>query len=107
MSSSMVSVPTIERSEPSSTFLTIESTCSGLASRNRSAALRSDSTPPAGLNRAAPLTRHVAADRERGDALHLDLDALAGHGVAELHVDLPRRELQTANAVEQRHHQGA
>src|SRR5579864_2704879 len=52
----MVSVPTIERSEPSSTFLTIESTCSGLASRNRSAALRSDSTSRPILKVATPCT---------------------------------------------------
>src|SRR5260370_22318099 len=56
MSSSMVSVPTMERSEPSSTFLTIESTCSGLASRKRSAALRSDSTSRPILNVATPCT---------------------------------------------------
>src|SRR5216684_3307112 len=56
ISSSMVSVPTIERSEPSSTFLTMESTCSGLASRNRSAALRSDSTSRPILNVATPWT---------------------------------------------------
>src|SRR5712664_1239422 len=56
ISSSMVSVPTIERSDPSSTFLTMESTCSGLASRNRSAALRSDSTSRPILNVATPWT---------------------------------------------------
>src|SRR5713101_4051101 len=56
ISSSMVSVPTIERSDPSSTFLTMESTCSGLASRNRSAALRSDSTSRPILNVATPCT---------------------------------------------------
>src|SRR5713226_9286493 len=56
INSSMVSVPTIERSDPSSTFLTMESTCSGLASRNRSAALRSDSTSRPILNVATPCT---------------------------------------------------
>src|SRR5713101_1357338 len=56
MSSSMVSVPTIERRDPSSTFLTIESTCSGLASRKRSAALRSDSTSRPILKVATPWT---------------------------------------------------
>src|SRR5713226_4110021 len=52
----MVRVPTIDRNEPSSTFLTIESTCSGLASRKRSAALRSDSTSRPILNVATPWT---------------------------------------------------
>src|SRR6202521_476576 len=56
MSSSMVSVPTIDRSDPSNTFLTIESTCSGLASRKRSAALRRDSTSRPILNVATPWT---------------------------------------------------
>src|SRR5712691_8054789 len=56
MSSSMVSVPTMERSDPSSTFFTIESTCSGLASRKRSAALRRDSTSRPILNVATPCT---------------------------------------------------
>src|SRR5437588_5605760 len=56
ISSSMVSVPTMERSDPSSTFLTIESTCSGLASRKRSAALRRDSTSRPILNVATPWT---------------------------------------------------
>src|SRR5579864_8501761 len=56
MSSSIVSVPTIDRRDPSSTFLTIESTCSGLASRKRSAALRSDSTSRPILKVATPWT---------------------------------------------------
>ncbi len=45
----------------------------------------------------------VASDLERGHALHLDLDALAGDSVAELDVDLPRRQLQPADPVEERH----
>ena len=56
ISSSIVSVPTIERSEPSRTFLTIESTCSSSASRKRSAALRIDSSSPPILNVATPWT---------------------------------------------------
>src|SRR5712691_4522282 len=44
----------------------------------------------------------VAADLERGHALDLNLDALACHRVAELHVDLASGELQMPNAVEQR-----
>src|ERR1700674_4124421 len=56
ISSSIVSVPTIDRSDPSSPFLTIESTCSGFASRNRSAALRSDSTSRPILKVATPCT---------------------------------------------------
>src|SRR5713101_682559 len=93
ISSSMVSVPTIERSDPSSTFLTMESTCSGLASRNRSAALQQ--------------RLDVASDLERGHALHLHLDALAGHRVAKLHVDLARGQLELADAVEQGTHKRA
>ncbi len=56
ISSSIVSVPTIARREPSRTFLTIESICSSLASRNRSAALRIDSTSRPILNVATPWT---------------------------------------------------
>jgi len=56
LSSSTVSVPTIERSEPSSTFLTIESTASSCDSRKRSAALRMDSSSAPILNVATPWT---------------------------------------------------
>src|SRR5260370_35296661 len=56
ISSSIVRVPTIERSDPSSTFLTMESTCSFLASRNRSAVLRSGSTARRSLNVATAWT---------------------------------------------------
>ena len=56
ISSSIVSVPTIERSEPSRTFLTIESICSSRASRKRSAALRIESTSRPILNVATPWT---------------------------------------------------
>src|ERR1700694_4701957 len=56
INSSIVSVPTMDRSDPSSTFLTMESTCSGLASRNRSAALRSDATSRPILTVATPWT---------------------------------------------------
>src|SRR5881296_1310856 len=56
ISSSIVSVPTSDRRDPSSTFLTIESTCSGLASRKRSAAFRRDSTSRPILKVATPCT---------------------------------------------------
>src|SRR5258708_15757075 len=56
ISSSMVRVPRIERRDPSSTFLTMEATCAGFASRKRSAALRSDSTSRPILNVATPWT---------------------------------------------------
>src|SRR5439155_1067681 len=49
----------------------------------------------------------VAADLERGHALHLNLDALARHGVCELDTDLTRRQLQLADTVEQRPHERA
>src|SRR5205814_557017 len=52
-------------------------------------------------------SRCTAATLERGHALHLDLDALARHGVAELHVDLARRQLEPADAVDERHHDRA
>ena len=44
------------RRDPSRTFLTIESTCSSLASRKRSAAFRSDSTSRPILKVATPWT---------------------------------------------------
>ena len=44
----------------------------------------------------------VAADLERGHALDLDLDALAGHGVGQLHVDLARGQLERADPVDER-----
>ena len=48
----------------------------------------------------------VAPDLEGGHALDLDLDALAGDGVAQLHVDLARGQLELADAIEQRPDEG-
>jgi hypothetical protein len=56
ISSSIVSVPTIERREPSRTFLTMSSMYAGLVPRKRSAALRIDSTSRPILNVATPST---------------------------------------------------
>ena len=69
-SSSTVSVPTIERSEPSRTFLTIESTCF---------LLRLEEAFGGVADRLV-----VGADLERGDALDRDLDALPRDGVGEV-----------------------
>ena len=44
----------------------------------------------------------VGADLERGDALDRDLDALAGHGVGEVHVDLAGGQLEPADLVDER-----
>ena len=49
----------------------------------------------------------VGADLERGDALDRDLDALAGHGVGEVHVDLAGGQLELADLVEQGQHDDA
>ena len=87
-SSSIVSVPTIERSEPSRTFLTIESTCSSCGVEEALGGV--------------PDRLVVGADLERRDALDRDLDALAGDGVGEVDVDLARGQLQLADLVEQR-----
>ena len=84
----MVSVPTIERSEPSRTFLTIESTASSLGLEE----------PLGGV--ADGLV--VGADLERGDALDGDLDALPGDGVGEVDVDLAGGQLELADLVEER-----
>jgi len=55
-SSSTVSVPTMDRSDPSSTFLTMESTWLSSESRKRSAAFRMDSSSAPILNVATPWT---------------------------------------------------
>jgi hypothetical protein len=44
----------------------------------------------------------VRPDLERRHALDRDLDPLPRDGVCEVHVDLPRRELQLADLVEER-----
>ena len=49
----------------------------------------------------------IAADLERRDALHIDLDALARDRVGEPHLDLTDRQLQTADLVDQRQHERA
>ena len=69
-SSSTVSVPTMDRSEPSSTFLTIESTSSSCGVEESFGGVAD------GLL--------VGTDLEGGDALHRDLDALAGDRVGEV-----------------------
>ena len=43
----------------------------------------------------------VGADLERGDALDRDLDALAGHRVGQLHVDLAGGQLEQADLVDE------
>src|SRR2546427_361838 len=80
MSSSIVSVPTIDRSDPSRTFFTIESTCSGLASRNLSAALRSDSTSRPILNVATPFTTRNGVDVTKSGIGRCSLSANRGCG---------------------------
>ena len=87
-SSSTVSVPTIERSEPSRTFLTIESTSSSLRLEEALGGVAD------GLV--------VGPDLERRDALDRDLDALAGDGVGECDVDLAGGQLELADLVEER-----
>ena len=93
LSSSIVSVPTIERSEPSRTFLTIESTSLVLGVEEALGGV--------------PDRLVVGADLERRDALDRDLDALPGDGVGELDVDLAGGELEPADLVEQRQHDRA
>ena len=44
----------------------------------------------------------VAADLDRRDALDRDLDALLGHGVGEVDVDLARGQVEPAQLVDQR-----
>ena len=87
LSSSTVSVPTIERSEPSRTFLTIESTSSSLRLEEAFGGVAD------GLV--------VGADLERGDALDRDLDALPGHGIGQVHVDLAGGQLELADLVDE------
>jgi hypothetical protein len=43
----------------------------------------------------------VGTDLERRDTLHRDLDALAGDGVGEVDVDLPRGELELADLMDE------
>ena len=81
-------VPTIDRSEPSRTFFTIEST----------SVLLGVEEPFGGI----PDRLVVGADLERRDALDRDLDSLPGDGVGEIDVDLAGRQLELADLVEQR-----
>ena len=50
---------------------------------------------------------HVAPDLERGDALDVDLDALAGDRVRQLDADLARGQLELADLVDEGQHQRA
>ena len=85
----MVSVPTIDRSEP------FEDVLDDRVDR----ALVGFEEPFGGITDGLV----VGADLERGDALDGDLDALAGHGVGEVHVDLAGGQLEPADLVDERH----